>query len=101
MASDAQHRSRVHVFVSLVVISALALGIMAGTGRLQHAAATSQDCAQINDTYYGPAQDVGFDLYLDPGGVFSVTASAASGTPTEVTLFVQYAPLGLLIRMGL
>jgi hypothetical protein len=58
----------------------------------QQANAVTLDCASINNTDFPPAQSVLLDVRLETGGELSVTASDASGNPTEVNIFVQYAP---------
>jgi hypothetical protein len=90
MASDTQHRSIVHAVCSLVLASVLALGIIAGTGSVRHAAA-SQGCDAVNAVITQLAPSISLTgVSFDTGDVVSLTAGdPSSGSPSFVQINVN------------
>jgi hypothetical protein len=91
MASNTQHRPMLRAVLSLVIASAMALGIMAGTVGVRHAAA-SQGCDAVNaiSTQLAPSVSLASGLFFDNGDVVSLTAGdPSSGSPSFVQITVD------------
>jgi hypothetical protein len=88
MASDTQPRSMVHAVLSLVIASAVALGLATSGVGLRHAVAISPGCSYLNTLATSLQSGESINLFLfDAGEQVSVTASnPANGNPTLVQI---------------